>query len=295
MRSFVPEICWIVSYPKSGNTWVRVLLANHIAGTVTPVSINELANYGLIGGFSRDLFDALVGIKSSRLSRSVVDRLRPAVYRAMAAADTRLFVKLHDAWGRTDRNEPIVPEEATAGVVYIVRNVLDVAVSASHHWGLTLEATVDRLCDDAFVLAGHPTRLSMALPQRICGWSGHSRSWLDESGLRTLLVRYEDLLSDSPAILRRIITFCGLDDDSNKIARAAANSSFELLQQQERNMGFVEHSSHAAGRFFRRGTMNCWCEVLPRHLVRKLIDAHGDALKRFGYIDTAGHPMGLST
>jgi aryl sulfotransferase len=289
------EIYWIVSYPKSGNTWVRVLLANHIAGTAEPISINKLAEYGQIGGFSRDLFDAFVGIKSSRLSPTVLHRLRPAVYRAMAAAETPLFVKLHDAWDCTDRDEPIVPKAATAGVIYIVRNALDVAVSASHHWGLSIDAAVHRLCDASLVLAGNPDRLGIALPQRIGSWSEHCQSWLDDSGLRSLVVRYEDLLTDSGAALKQIVMFCRLDDDPDRIARAAANSSFELLQQQERRTGFVEHSPHAPGRFFRRGAMDYWREVLPQHLARKLIDAHGEALKRFGYIDGAGYPMAFPT
>jgi aryl sulfotransferase len=291
----MPKIYWIVSYPKSGNTWVRVLLANHIAGTASPISINKLADHGQIGGFSRDLFDALVGIKSSRLSPTVLHRLRPAAYRAMAAAETPLFVKLHDAWGRTDRDEPIVPEEATAGVIYVVRNAFDVAVSASHHWGLSIDATVDRLCDDAMTLAGNPDRLSIALPQRIGSWSGHCRSWLDDSGLHSLVVRYEDLVIDSAAALTRIVTFCRLDADQDRIARAVGNSSFSLLREQERQTGFVEQSPHAPGRFFRSGTTDSWREVLPRHLVRRLIDSHGEALERFGYIDAAGYPKAFST
>ena len=53
-----------------------------------------------------------------------------------------LFIKTHDAWTHTPAGEPLFPVDVTRGVVYIVRNPLDVAVSASHHYGQSLAEMV---------------------------------------------------------------------------------------------------------------------------------------------------------
>ena len=36
------NICWIASYPKSGNTWMRAFIANYLANERSPVDLNSL-------------------------------------------------------------------------------------------------------------------------------------------------------------------------------------------------------------------------------------------------------------
>jgi len=36
------NICWVASYPKSGNTWVRAFIANYLENGARPVDINTL-------------------------------------------------------------------------------------------------------------------------------------------------------------------------------------------------------------------------------------------------------------
>ncbi len=288
----MPDIFWLASYPKSGNTWIRILLANYQTAERGPVDINALALHGMVGGFDRATFDSYVGIKSSCLSSAVVERLRPAVYRAMAReAAAPLFIKVHDAWTLTDRGEPVYPREVTAGVVYILRNVLDVAASAASHWGVTIEEAVHDLCDTCKALSSGRNRLSVALPQQLRSWTGHIRSWIEESKLPVHVVRYEDLMADTTGAFDKVLAFCRLDRDGEKLRRAVSHSRFEVLREMERTVGFRERPPHARGRFFRRGEIGSWREEVPSDLVRKLIDAHGDMMHRFGYINDKGFPV----
>ena len=34
-------LVWLASYPKSGNTWTRIFLANYIFNRTTPMPINK--------------------------------------------------------------------------------------------------------------------------------------------------------------------------------------------------------------------------------------------------------------
>jgi hypothetical protein len=196
-----------------------------------------------------------------------------------------LFMKVHDAWGGTDRGEPLFPNDVTAGVVYILRNPLDMAASCAHHWGVTVDKAVDDMCDPEFIVARSLGGLTDQLRQFLGSWSGHVRSWLDESGLPLRVVRYEDLLSDPEPVFGEVVRFCRLPYDETRVRKAVAFSDFSELQRQEKEKGFRERSVVAPGPFFRRGQAGSWREELPPEPAKRLIEAHGTVMKRFGYLD----------
>lgn len=279
-------ITWLASYPKSGNTWMRVFLTNYIRNNDQPANINELEG-GPIAS-ARTWFDEWSGIEASALSDSVITRLRPEVYRCMVRENLQmLYMKVHDAWMLTDRGEPLFPADVTAGVIYILRNPLDMAASCANHWGIPLEKAVDNLCNPAFVMARSERELNNQLSQVVKCWSGHLKSWIDESGLPVLTVRYEDMLSLSEHTFSQVVRFCGLPLDPDRVRKAISFSEFRILQHQEREKGFHERSPSTSGQFFRRGQAGSWRDELPPELVRRLIDAHGDMMRRFGYLEEA--------
>jgi len=272
-------IVWLASYPKSGNTWMRALLTNYLADSVVSADINTLDG-GPIAS-DRVWFDEWAGVEASALPEAVVDRLRPDVYRCLAAAtEDTLYMKVHDAWTVTDRGGPMFPADVTQTVVYIVRNPLDLAASCAHHWGVGVGEAVERMCQPGWSMreGGAPH-----LPMRLGAWSEHVRSWLDESGLPIHIVRYEDLLRDPESSFAAVVSACGLDVEERRLRQAVAFSSFAELRRQEEANGFRERSARAPGPFFRRGEAGAWTEELEPELVGRLISAHGETMERLGY------------
>jgi aryl sulfotransferase len=276
----VSGIVWLASYPKSGNTWLRVLLTNYLSDASEPADINELL--GLIAGARRH-FDEWAGVEGSALDANVIDRLRPEVYRCLARdADETLFVKVHDAWMRVDTGEPMFPADVTLGVVYIVRNPLDLAASCAHHWGVSIETAVETLCDGRDDLpAGY--NLTGQFPQHLGSWGKHVRSWVDDCDAPLHVVRYEDLSIDPCGFFGGVVKFCGLDYDEDLVKKAVAFSSFGEMQRQEASAGFQERSPAAPGGFFRRGETGSWRDELPGDLAERLTAAHHETMRRFGY------------
>ena len=65
-------IIWLASFPKSGNTWFRIFLANLAAGENGPADINNLDERGGIAS-SRHEFEAATMLDSGLISHDDID------------------------------------------------------------------------------------------------------------------------------------------------------------------------------------------------------------------------------
>lgn len=244
---------------------------------------------------ARVWFDEWVGVEATALDDVVIEQLRPAVYRCIAhATDDTLYMKVHNAWACTDHGEGLFPADITAGVIYILRNPLDLAPSCAHHWGISIAQAVENLCNPDFTMTRSLGGLIDQLRQHVRSWSGHVHSWLDASGLPICLVHYEDLRRDSEGVFGEVVRFCGLRYDEARVCKAVAFSDFAELQRQEQAAGFAERSTKAPGSFFRRGQVRSWSNELAPHLVQRLIEAHRETMRRFGYLDEHHQLVGIA-
>ena len=130
---------YLASYPKSGNTWCRVFIAEllRLAGDDpgAELNLNQDIDTGAIAS-SRLWLDDQLGVNSCDLSFSELDPLRGrAGASAWLFAEGERFHKVHDAFQSPDsRGRPVVSTAGCSGVVYILRHPEDVAVSLSHFW-----------------------------------------------------------------------------------------------------------------------------------------------------------------
>ena len=169
--------------------------------------------------------------------------------------------------------------------LYIVRDPRDVAVSYSHFFEVDLERAACALGNEQLVLAASPLQFR----QKLLGWSGHVRSWLDQRTVPVHVVRYEDLLADTAGELCRALDFVGACNvGAEEIARAVRHSAFSELRRQEIDRGFQENRRRQQ-MFFREGRAGVWRERLPQALVRKIEQDHAEVMARLGYdLETMG-------
>ena len=265
---------------------MRILLTNYLRDADEPAHINALSG-GPIAS-ARQVFDDNVGIEASDLTQDEIERYRPYVYEMLSEqADEPLFLKVHDAYTYTPDGIPLLSKAATAGVLYLLRNPLDVAVSFAHHSARSVERMVRKMGEGDFAFVDKPHRLHNQLRQRLLTWSGHVTSWVDEPGLRVLVVRYEDMQADTTATFGGVVRFCGLDYDSKRIAKAVDFSSFDRIQAQEEEHGFGEKMPLAES-FFRKGEVGSWRDRLTEELAAQLVADHGEVMRRFGYLSADG-------
>jgi hypothetical protein len=239
-----PDDTFLVSYPKSGNTWVRFLLANliHPNETVGFSNINRLL--------------PAPGVLSKRFLRTLP---RPRILKSHEPFDVR-FRK----------------------VIYLVRDPRDVAVS-EYHFDLkkryiepdvTLEQFVKRF------IAGETSSYG--------SWWEHAASWIGarQGNPAFLLVRYEDLLSDSVGETAKIAEFLGIQASQERIQSAVERSSADRmrkLEKQEADQWTGTKNTRKEIPFVRAAKSGGWKETLPAHSVKEIETAWSPLLNFLGY------------
>jgi hypothetical protein len=239
-------IIWLASYPRSGNTFFRMLL-HYSCGLSTYSIYDDL------------LFDQL------HASETIGHERLPASIDELAHADQVYFVKTHG-----------LPMDANPAV-YLVRDGRDVLVSFARY----LQSfdskrprmrSVKGLLKDLFVREDFPAVLGRLIEssEHYGGWSGNVQGWLrrDRSGAgQTLVIRYEDLLVNPDACLQRVIEKCG-------IAPAAGGG---------RVMPDLATLHDRWPQFFRKGKAGSWREEMSRELHELFWQHHGETMQLLGY------------
>lgn len=272
------NLVWLASYPKSGNTWARIFLANYLLGTDQPVPINQVHRIG-IGDSVAPAYRKLAGGRFDPADTMGHLRQRESVLRAVAAngADVN-FVKTHNAVGRAFGIELIMPR-FTRAAVYILRNPLDVAVSYARHYAMTPAEAAQAISRSDNSVAADPTSVA----QYLGTWSDHVRGWTGTRDFPVHVMRYEDMKADPHRAFAALLGFLGIPADPAKLDRAIRFSSFDEMKRQEQAGGFVERSPNS-DRFFHSGETGQWKGALSPEDIALLRERHGAVMAKHGYL-----------
>ena len=275
------DIVWLASYPKSGNTWIRALLHNLFLNRNDPVNVNRMQGDLTQSDEMLTWYRMLDKRPCQEWSSDDVARMRPKVDELIAKTSPGSIVcKTHNAL-LLSHGYPTINMEVTSGAIYIVRNPLDVTSSFADFLGVDLDTAIKYMGTDYLETQSDPAYNNVQL--LLGSWSQHVKSWTGEPNRRLHVIRYEDLHEDPIRTLRRLARFLGLKPSRQRLLRAIKNSSFKVMQSQERRQGFKERSPFQQ-RFFRRGVANGWREELTDEQVERICEAHWEQMKRFGYL-----------
>tara|TARA_Y100000741_G_scaffold275499_1_gene215393 strand:- start:1102 stop:1941 length:840 start_codon:yes stop_codon:yes gene_type:complete len=278
-------IIWLASYPKSGNTWVRVLISNIIKfkkiDYENPFAlINQIESYPNIKHFSRL-------IKNSQNPDEIVPNWINSQNILNLNKDIKLF-KTHNMLGSfgdysfTDTNN-------TAGVIHIVRDPRNVVSSLKNHFSLN-----DMSAAKKFILAENNWlygKDSGVLPTFVSSWKMHYLSWKNFPK-NYLLIKYEDLLKKPIIEIRKIYNylknFFELNLNSEDLNGILKLSTFENLKKKEKEGKFKENMDHLETKkkinFFDSGPSNDWRKQLNKDLLEDLEKEFAKEMKELGYI-----------
>ncbi len=277
-------IVWIASYPKSGNTWMRVYLY-HLMRLMNglPRAENDLHALDKASTYEArlvGLFEELLGKPLATAGRQEVAIVRPQVHAAIVQRIGSVsLIKTHAALGQLG-NIPTHNLAVSAGTIYIVRDPRDVAVSLAAHNGSTVDAAITDMATQSY-----GTQNSDQAAFEVWGsWSENTVSWTEPPHDAVLVVRYEDMLGDPTPTFTAVASHLRQRPTPEQIAEAIELSSFKELRDAEIAAGDFRERSERADRFFREGRAGEWREKLSPDQVKRIEDTHGAQMIKFGYL-----------
>ena len=260
---------WLASYPKSGNTWVRMLLTAYHLGAL---DINSNATFSQ-HDTNVYLYNVVSPTILTNLEPEQVLYLRNAVlmHIASSAKYNPNVVKTHCANIRVDGVE-LIPAKLSSQSVYIVRDPRDVAVSFAKHTGGDVETTIANMNIKENLLRN----IGSPVVSWLSTWSNNVKSW-DVKGCTR--IKYEDMKEDTYAQFVRIIEGFGMPFDEGRARKAVELCELDRLKKQEEKNGFIENGNQ--DKFFGQG--KGWQNELTENQVRKIEIDHGEMMESLGY------------
>lgn len=260
------KITWLASYPKSGNTWVRLLLNAYIYGN------NDYNNMTVVtGDVSSYYYDSLSPIKDLTREQSIL--LRPATLLHMLAKGADI-VKTHNANNQLLGVE-LIPDILTKRAIYIVRDPRDIVISNANHFGTDIDKTIDKLNDPCLGLDNEPTLSYLNT------WQNHVKSW-ENSTFPTLIIKYEDLWLDTDKELSKILKFIDIEPETERLKTAIELCKFERMRDKENVEPFKEKSKYQET-FFNTCGSN-WKNVLTKRQSAEIEGNCIEVMLKYEYI-----------
>ncbi len=279
-------IIWLASYPKSGNTLVRSLLSGYFFSKEGEFNFDLLRRIDQFP--NKKLFDEL---KIDLSNRDEVEKNYIEAQKIINKDEKSLqFWKTHNAFCKLQGKYNFTDLQNTTGVIYIVRDPRNVVSSYSNHYQKTIDQSVKDLNENLEIRQS----INDKLPVFIGSWKFHYNSWKQLKSLnKYLLVKYEDLLSDTEKTFLNILEFikevsgAQIEIDRDKIHKVINNTSFSNIKKLEDKFGFKEAKKDKNGKiinFFNLGPKNNWKNSLSNETIKKVETYFADEMKEIGYL-----------
>ena len=271
-------IIWLASYPKSGNTWVKIFL-NSILFSNGNIDINE--NNIRLFPLRSDFNTLDINIDNVK---EFADNCLKA--QNIINLDNKIkFFKTHNAlWKLGEKT--FTNEKNTLGILHIVRDPRNIITSLKNHFNKeNYEDALIFLKDKKKSIGSRKKTDDAHLPTIISSWSNHYNSW-KKMKKNYLLIKYENLLENPLDEFVKITEFIEkiskLKFEREKIERAVRNCSFENLKEQEKKHGFVEAMGNQ--KFFFLGPKNNWENILDNNIAREIEKEFQEEMKEMQYL-----------
>ena len=279
-------IIWIASYPKSGNTWLRALLASYYFTNEGSFSLSLLDK---IDAFPSDKFFKEYNDKFSKVEDTSKYWLKEQ--EKINKKNKITFLKTHSAICKINGNS-FTNKENSIGAIYIVRDPRNVITSISNHYQISIEDAFQFMKDEKRGIINKKDGRYLGF-QAVWSWSINQKTWVKNNLFPVLVIKYEDLLKETYNTFRKVIEFINKISNSSKIfnkskgKNSIKNTSFEKLQRMENDHGFAEamnkKGTNKKIKFFNLGQKNNYKNLLSQDLIIKMNEFYKEELIKFNY------------
>ncbi len=251
------DIVWLASYPKSGNTFLRLLLYRYI--------------YADVMDRTKEVEDKVPDIHKLI---SEGKQLKSSLDGSVLVKTHFLLSSQHPYFGNT------------VGFIYILRNPRDVILSNARYLGFNKDKKLLHLFAENFIKnmgVDHWTKMGMGT------YFGHLISWLDGVSLFPhLFIKYEELREKPVETLTNVIKFLELEIDENRIQEVVKdcdiNNLREIEIQEKHNKETTVFRGSSEGEYFiGQGKTNQSLAEISPDLENLYYEQFSGFVRLFGY------------
>ena len=270
-------IFWIASYPKSGNTWLRILISCYY---YTENGIFYENVFKKIGQFPEKMhftsfeYDKNIVTDTTRFWIKAQEKIND---------DNKLkFFKTHNAFGALNNNH-FTNSKNSIGAIYVVRDPRNVITSLKNHYELNDEQALKWMMNEKnFIYDVEKFKVDGYSDfQFVSSWNTNFKSWKSQKKIPIKIIKYEDLLNETYMVFKDVVEFINMTTnnkqkiDKEKLKNAVNSTLFDKLKDSEQKNGFSEAITSKKDNkkkisFFNLGPKNDWRKILDKDLQIKI-------------------------
>jgi len=279
-------IIWLASYPKSGNTWVRSILAALL--------------YSSDGAFNFDLIKKIPQFPKKEVFKGLVKDFSNfneikknwiTVQEKINSEKEIKLLKTHNGKYTVEKDN-FTDDQNSLAVIYIVRDPRTLVKSISNHF------TKSHYDASKFLIAPSLIGNGKSFEERKDGiltllgkWNDHYRSWTKNKN-NLLLIKYEDLVNNPETELTKLIKFLekyiSFKTSEKKNKTILETTSFSNLKNMEEQglfkEGVLNKKTNNKANFFHLGPKNKWQENLDKKIINEIEKNFYNEMKELGYL-----------
>jgi len=279
-------IIWLASYPKSGNTWLRSLLASYYYsknGEFDFKLLDRIKQFPKVEDFINDVDDysTLESTSKNWISKQIeINKDRKIK-----------FFKTHNAICNINGNA-FTDAKNSLGGIYIVRDPRNIITSITNHYQIDINEALKFMNNERrYLYQKVGTRYLAFSP--LFSWSQHVESWKKCKLFPVLVIRYEDLHSATFQTLQKVINFINdisksnVSFDKEKAKKSIFSCDFDKLKNLEKKEGFneamIKKDKSGTISFFNLGKDNDYRKLLNSKILEKINILYKDKLIELNY------------
>jgi hypothetical protein len=277
-------IIWLASYPKSGNTLLRSILATYFFSDDGNFNFNHLYKIGQFPSINTFL---KLGLDISDENK-IFENYIKAQAKVINADKSIKFLKTHSSLVKIN-NCNFTDHKNTAGAIYVIRDPRNVATSLSHHMGIDEDNAVNIMLNEKEIIP----KTDKTTKTFLGSWRVHYNSWKNLNE-KTMLIKYEDLIKKKKTLMIKIFKhFNKLEINNSKLDMVKLNkvlksTEFKKMQKLEKTHdfteGMIDKKTGTRKSFFRLGPDNDWKKDLKKKNIEKIERAFEKEMIELGYM-----------
>ena len=269
-------IFWIASYPKSGNTWLRILISCYYYtenGLFYENVFKKIGQFPEKMHFTSFEYDKNIVTDTTRFWIKAQEKIND---------DNKLkFFKTHNAFGALNNNQ-FTDNKNSVAAIYVIRDPRNVITSLKNHYELDNDQAIKWMTNENNYIydVNKFDKDGYSDFQFVSSWNTNYKSWKVQKKVPIKIIRYEDLSNQTFVVFKDVVNFINKktknDEKINidKLKNSVNSTFFDKMKEKEKKNGFSEAITSKKNNekipFFYLGPKNDWRKLLDKKLKDKL-------------------------